>query len=110
MDRLAYLEQLLGESPQDTFIIYAIAKEYEGRGDDSRALAYYFQLLAIDPDYVGVYYHLGKLQERLEQAATAFATYSKGMETARKLGDQHAYSELAGARLQLGDEDDFSGL
>lgn len=110
MDRLTYLRQLLGESPQDTFIIYALAKEYEGRGDDDQALTYYQQLLTLDPDYVGAYYHLGKLQEKLDQAVTAFATYSKGMETAHKLGDQHAYSELAGARLQLGDEDDFSGL
>jgi hypothetical protein len=29
------------------------------------------------------------------------------MEIAKRAGDQHALSELAGARLILGDEDDF---
>ena len=29
------------------------------------------------------------------------------MEVAKQQGDQHALSELAGAKLQLGDDDDF---
>ena len=40
-------------------------------------------------------------------APTAWKTYNEGMEVARAAGDQHALSELAGARLELGDEEDF---
>lgn len=109
MDRLSQLEQLLAQSPADSFLLFAIAKEYEGRGHLAEALKYYETLVAADPAYVGVYYHLGKLQERLEQAAVAFASYTKGMEIARSISDQHAYNELAAARLQLGDEEDFAG-
>lgn len=106
-NRLSTLLQLLGESPHDSFLLFAIAKEYEKAGDKEQALQYYQRLQRDDPDYVGTYYHLGKLYEQLEDATAAFRTYTAGMDIARQLLDQHAYSELAGARLALGDEDDF---
>lgn len=108
MDRLALLQQMLEQNPNDSFLLFALAKEFEGRNDLQEALKYYELLVNTDADYTGVYYHLGKLQERLGlPPAQAFATYTKGMQTAQKVSDRHAYSELAAARLQLGDEDDF---
>lgn len=105
--RLQQLLTFLERSPKEPFIRFAIAKEYEKLGDLQQALQYY-QLTATDsPDYVGTYYHLGKLQEQLDAPADAWATYSKGMDIARQAGDQHSLAELAGARLELGDEEDF---
>lgn len=106
-NRLSMLLELLRESPHDSFLLFAIAKEYEKAGDQEQALQYYQRLQRDDPDYIGTYYHLGKLYEQLEDVTAAFSTYTAGMEVARRLLDQHAYSELAGARLALGDEDDF---
>ena len=105
--RLQQLFTFLENSPKDAFITFAIAKEYEGLGDDQKALEYYLTLCKNEPDYVGTYYHLGKLYEKLEQFDTAFQTYKDGMAVAKKAGDQHALSELAGAKLGLGDEEDF---
>lgn len=105
--RLQQLLKFLEESPNDAFILFAVAKEYEGLHDNKNALSYYLQLKEKDPDYVGTYYHLGKLYEQLEEFKTAFFTYKLGMEIARKIGDQHSLSELAGAKLNLGDDDDF---
>ena len=105
--RLQQLLALLAESPADSFLLFAIAKEYEGAGDSDRAGEYYRRLLDGDPDYVGAYYHLAKLYESQGHYREAFRTYSTGMETARKAGDQHALGELAAARLNLGDEEDF---
>lgn len=107
MDRLEKLLRFLEENPGDSFLLFAIAKEYEKNGNDDEALLYFEKLEAEDEGYVGLYYHLGKLWERRSAPAKAFRVYSKGMEIARKAGDQHALSELAGARLILGDEDDF---
>lgn len=107
MDRLEKLLQFLEENPGDNFILFAIAKEYEKTGNDDEALRYFEQLRAENESYVGLYYHLGKLWERKSEPAKAFKTYTRGMEIARRAGDQHALSELAGARLILGDEDDF---
>lgn len=104
------LKQLLDfheSSPEDTFVIYALAKEYEKCGELDKSLNTFQKLLEIDPQYVGAFYHLGKLYEQLEKPNLAFSTYKRGMEVARSLNDQHALSELAGAKLNLGDDEDF---
>lgn len=106
-NRLKQLYTFLEGSPDDSFIIFAIAKEYEKIAQKEDALKYYVKLAQKDPDYVGTYYHLGKLYESLEDFKTAFLTYKKGMQVAKKIGDQHALSELAGAKLNLGDDEDF---
>jgi len=106
-NRLEQLLQLLKESPQDDFLTFAIAKEHEKHGREQEALQWYLRLREQSPDYVGTYYHLGKWYERQGQAPEAFATYKEGMAVAQKAGDQHALSELAGAKLALGEEEDF---
>jgi tetratricopeptide (TPR) repeat protein len=105
--RLEQLFNFLQGSPNDSFILFAIAKEYEKLDDKKEALNYYLKLTENDPDYVGTYYHLGKLYEQLDEIPTAFNTYKKGMQIAKKQSDQHAFSELAGAKMELGDDDDF---
>jgi len=107
MPRLETLQNMLQQSPNDPFLLFAIAKEYEKIADEQQALAYYQQLMQSNPDYVGVYYHLGKLYERAQNYPVAFATYKKGMQVAQAAKDQHAYNELAAAKLNLGDDDDF---
>ena len=69
-----------------------------------KPLAQYLLLMETTPNYVGLYYHLGKLYERQEKWDLALDIYRKGMEVARQAGDQHALSELAGAKLNLDDE------
>lgn len=104
-NRLDQLLSLLNESPSDSFLLFAIAKEYEKSGDDDRALTYYLRLENADADYVGLYYHLGKLYERRGAYQTAFEKYSRGIEAARKAGDRHAEGELATARMIV--EEDY---
>ena len=99
--RLQQLFSFLKESPDDAFIIFAIAKEYEKLGENETAFEYYLKLVAIDPDYVGTYYHLGKLYEAEEKPEEALDIYQKGIDTAKKIKDQHALSELMGARMNL---------
>ena len=106
MSRLDQLFDLLKAQPNEPFLLFAIAKEYEKAGDNNDALNYYLQLEETTPQYVGTYYHLGKLYERLQQPETAFKTYKKGMEIAKQEGDMHAYSELSGAKLSIDDDDD----
>jgi tetratricopeptide (TPR) repeat protein len=103
--RLERLKGLLKENPEDSFLIFAIAKEYEKQGDEAQALEHYLKLRKQDPDYVGTYYHLGKAYERRGDPERASEVYEAGMEAARRAGDQHALSELAGAKLNLGGEE-----
>lgn len=107
MPRLEQLLSLLSEMPNDSFILFALAKEYEKSGNEEQAGKYYQKLAKSNPSYVGLYYHFAKWHERNTTAKEAFATYTLGMEVAKVQNDQHAYQELAGARLHLGDEEDF---
>jgi len=100
-DRLNRLLSFLKESPDDSFILFAIAKEHEKLEDTTNALEYYEKLVAIDPDYVGTYYHLGKLHEEEEETEKALDIYQKGIDIAKKIKDQHALSELMGAKMNL---------
>ncbi len=106
-ERLELLKTMLTESPKDSFLLFAIAKEYEGLGDIQAALDFFLNLKKENPDYVGLYYHLGKLYEKNEKIEKAFFTYKDGMRIAKEQGDQHSLNELAGAKLNLGDDDDF---
>lgn len=108
MSRLNQLMAFYEANPKDSFVLFALAKEHEAIGDDEKALHYYLQIRKYDPGYVGVYYHLGKLYEKIGSFNLAFSTYQTGMEVARQANDQHALSELAEARLALGDEEDFA--
>jgi len=105
--RLEKLQSFFQENPNDPFLLFALAQEFGKLEEDQKSLEHYNLLTERHPDYVGTYYHLGKLLEKLERPADAFSTYRRGMEVAKSAGDQHAYSELAGAKLTLGDDDDF---
>ena len=104
--RLQQLFQFLESSPNDPFLLFAIAKEYDSLQAPEKTLEYYLILKEKAPDYVGLYYHLGKLYEGKGDFPEAIATYKKGMEVAKAQGDRHALSELAGAKLGIVDEED----
>ncbi len=106
-DRLQQLLSMLKNSPNDSFLNFAVAKEYEGSNDDKNAFKFYLQLVENDSNYVGTYYHLGKLYEKSEDFEKAFSTYKEGMKVAKSQNDQHAFNELAEAKLNLGDDEDF---
>jgi len=101
--RLQYLLQLLESSPADSFVLFAVAKEYEGAGDATKALEFYEKLRTSDAAYVGLYYHLGKLHEHRQEFEKSIAIYKQGIEIAQKASDFHALSELRGALLNLED-------
>jgi tetratricopeptide (TPR) repeat protein len=106
MTRLEQLQNFLKDSPNDPFLLFAVAKEHDGLGDPQTALDFYLKLREGAPQYVGLYYHLGKLYERLERPTEALETYKTGMVVAKQEKDMHAYNELAGAKMNVSDEDD----
>ncbi|MCB0649639.1 MAG: tetratricopeptide repeat protein [Saprospiraceae bacterium] len=105
MARLEQLLDLLEQNPKDSFVRFALAKEYENAGEVEKALEYYSTLLQNNPDYVGAYFHLAQLHADRHQNEEAFRVYDLGIAVAKKLGDQHALSELSSARMNLEMED-----
>jgi tetratricopeptide (TPR) repeat protein len=94
MNRLEQLQGLLKNSPDEAFLVFALAKEHEKLEAHGQALAEYLRLRAAHPDYVGLYYHLGKLYEHLQHPTEAMAVYEAGLEVARAANDRHSFSEL----------------
>ncbi len=101
MERIEQLRKFLQESPNDSFLKHALALEHVKLGDDETARQLFEELLAANPGYVGSYYHLGKLFERMDDSEAAVAWYEKGMQVAKEKGKQHAYGELRGALEEL---------
>jgi tetratricopeptide (TPR) repeat protein len=101
MDRIALLRQHLSSSPGDPFLQHALALELIKAGDDAGARTSFERLLEKDPDYVGSYYHLGKLLERTGQEQEAVKVYEAGMAAAQNAGDRRALGELRSAYEEL---------
>lgn len=95
--RLNKLLEFLDNDPNDSFILYALATEYNSLNDIEKAFNYYLKLVNEYPNYVGTYYHLGKLYEKQGEKDKAIDIYQKGMLIARSKRDMHALSELQGA-------------
>lgn len=97
-DRLKKLLELLQESEKDAFILFAVAKEYEKLNQLDLALNHYQRLYMFHPDYVGLYYHWGKLLEELDDAKKAIEIYKLGIDVSVKQNDKHAEKELRAAK------------
>ncbi len=103
MNRIEKLQEYLLASPQDSFLQHALALELIKIGRDADANKLFDEILQREPGYVGSYYHLGKLLERMNDTKQAIQVYTKGMEEAKKAGDKHSYNELQGALEELED-------
>ena len=101
MDRIDKLKEFLKADPTDSFVQHALALEYIKLGDDGEARRLFETILEREPGYVGSYYHLAKLLERNRDNQGAIKVYEKGMEQAKKLGDNKALGELRGAYEEL---------
>ena len=82
---------------KDSFLQHALALEYIKIGKDEEARSLFNEILKREPTYIGSYYHLGKLLERVGDFDRAIRVYKRGMEEAKKAGDNHSYNELVGA-------------
>ncbi len=95
-DRIQQLLAFKQEEPNDPFLWYSLALEYQ-KTDLALAEEHFVHLLKNHPDYVATYYHLAKLWVKMEKIDDAKAVYEKGMEVAQKVHDQHIFKELKSA-------------
>ena len=101
MERIEKLKEFLNANPADSFVQHALALEYIKLGDDHRARSLFESVLQRDPGYVGSYYHLGKLLERMSATDQAIRTYEDGMKAAQNAKDDLSYRELKSALEEL---------
>lgn len=94
MSRITQIQEFLKESPDDNFLMHALALEFLKEGNEDAATACFEQNLSCNPSYVATYYHYGKLLEHTGKADAALEIYQRGMKIAETLDDRHAFSEL----------------
>jgi Tfp pilus assembly protein PilF len=101
IERIDKIQELLKASPGDNFLRHALALEWIKLENDAEARVLFEAILQDDEDFVGSYYHLGRLLERNDQSALAARWYEKGMEAAKRAGERRAYNELKAAFEEL---------
>ncbi len=93
-DRLNRILAMLNEGGDQTFLLFAAAKEYEALGDIEAAINHYHRVLTLDKSYIGAYYHLAAAYQQDGQPARATETAHAGILLAQSLGDSKNESEL----------------
>jgi tetratricopeptide (TPR) repeat protein len=99
--RLEKLLEFIKEQPDDIFLKYALAMEYQGLNDIGKTKEYFEEVVKVDKNHVAAYYQLGKIFERLNDETSAISIYEKGMEAAKLKNDSRSMRELKTALDEL---------
>lgn len=94
MDRIAMLQEILDQSPDDAFARYGLALEYSNSGQTDQALAQFGTLLTKHPDYTAGYFMAAQTLAKAERTDEAKKVLTDGIASARRTGNQHALSEM----------------
>jgi cytochrome c-type biogenesis protein CcmH/NrfG len=101
MDRIAALNEILTQNPNDAFARYGLAMEYSNQGDLDRALAEFTTLLKVNPDYTAGYFMAAQALARAARTAEAKTMLNNGIASARRTGNLHALSEMEAMLTEL---------
>ncbi len=100
-NNISRLAKNIQQDPSDTFSKFALALELLKDDRVEKAQLLFEAILKQDPDYLGVYYHLGKLYQRREMYTRAKEMFSNGIRVAEKKNESRTKSELSEALIQL---------
>lgn len=99
--KLKRLASNIRKNPDDSFSKFALALEFQKQDRPNKAQVLFESIYRNDPEYTGVYYHLGKLYEQKNEFDRAIKMYSEGVEVAERNNEQRTVTELLEARAQL---------
>lgn len=92
--RLQKLLEMKEENPLDTFVIYALAMEYNGLNQSDLALKYLQDCLAVDATYVPAYYQLALVYQALQNEQEAKICLQKGLSLLQQSPDVKTKNEF----------------
>ncbi len=102
MSRREQIEQLLAEEPNDVFLKYSLALEYDREGNTAESLRRLEELMAVESPYVPAFHMAGQIYAKSGQTEEAREVLRKGIEIARAQGRQHDAAEMADLLATLG--------
>src|SRR5437762_5128335 len=80
--RIEVFEQMLAGDPDNTMVMFGLAKEYEKAGDDAKVIETLERYLAAADDEGNAYGMLARAFERTQQSDKARESYQRGVEAA----------------------------
>lgn len=93
--RMAQLETMLADEPNDSELLYFLAMEHLSAGDEINGVARLCELTA-NSTYVPAFLQAGQILNRLGQVNEACEILRKGIAAARQQGNDHALGEMQG--------------
>ena len=103
VDKVAAFTEILAQDPGNAFARYGLAIEYTQRGDTALAMQQFDALEKLHPDYTAGYQMAAQTLMASGNIQLAEARLRAGIESARRTGNQHALSEMAGMLEELTD-------
>jgi predicted Zn-dependent protease len=85
-NRIELFEQMLTTDPENTAVLFGLAKEYEKAGRDRELIATLNRYLEKVDDEGNAFGMLAGAHERLGEREQARAAYERGIETAQRHG------------------------
>ena len=102
MDRVAMLQEILTQSPDDAFARYGLALEYSNTGNVQQAMEEFGKLLLAHPDYTAGYFMAAQTLAKAGRSDEAKKMLGDGIASARRTGNGHAQAEMEGMLAELG--------
>src|SRR5688572_12977647 len=84
--RIEVFEQMLSSDPNNTMVLFGLAKEYEKAGNDPKVVETLERYLAAADDEGNAYGMLARAYERSKQQEKAREAYQRGAEAATRHG------------------------
>lgn len=94
MDRIAALNEILEQEPNDAFARYGLAMEYSKSGEVDRAMEEFAKLLAAHPGYTAGYFMAAQTLASANRIEEAKRMLVDGIQSAVRTGNAHAQSEM----------------
>ncbi len=105
-ERLKSLLEFLKETPQDPFLLYAIATEYRSVSPE-KSKEYFVLLIEEFPDYLPTYYQAAHLLWEMGDVELAASFFEKGIALAKRQKETKTLAELQNAYMNFQIEEDL---
>jgi len=102
MDRIAMLNEMVAQDPNNSFARYGLAMEYSNSGQLEQAIEEFRKLLSARPDYTAGYFMAAQTLVKAERVEEARKMLHDGIATAERKGDAHAQSEMQSMLDEIG--------
>jgi predicted Zn-dependent protease len=96
------IEAMLQDEPQDQFLRYSLACEYDNEDRSAESLALFQGLIADQPPHVHAFFRGAQLLVKLDRIADARTMLRDGIEVARQQNELHAAGEMGELLVSLG--------